>query len=134
MLVESQRMGSESSASELDHDDLHDGNEALDSEVQPVIHDALEDIPLTLQEFSGVNGVEDLHEHENVEEDSEVVAVEIIPHEVSQFSVGRNAKDCIAVEDDSSEHYDLENRLSDDVDGHHGSNNAVFAFLVRRTL
>lgn len=134
MLIQRERVSSERAAAISYHDNLHDSNEALDSEVQPVVEYALEHVPFAFHEFSGIDGVEDLHEHENIEENGEMVAVCVIPLKMVEFTVGRNLENYISVENHHCEHHNLEHGLSDDVHGHHRSENASFGFLIGSTL
>lgn len=66
-------------ASELDDTELNDEGEDQDSHEQRVVEEVLEDVDFLVLELSSVDFIEDLKQHEDVEEDGVVLACLIIP-------------------------------------------------------
>ena len=79
MLVQVKRHGLEGLSSELDAGVLHyEGHQQNDDEKR-VVEEVSEDVELGLLQLPGVNLIEDLHQHEGVEEDAVVFAGLVSP-------------------------------------------------------
>lgn len=67
------------SSSELDHDQLDDDGADQDDDEEWVVEEVLEDVNLRWLQFSGIDFVENLEHHENVEEDGIVLSGFLVP-------------------------------------------------------
>lgn len=70
MLVEGQRHCAHCGTTILDKGGLHEQGADDDEQEETVVEEALEHVELVGAEFARVDLVEDLHEHEGVEDDS----------------------------------------------------------------
>lgn len=74
MLVQVEGNGLEGLSSELDARELHGEGHQENDDKQRVVEEVGEDVELGLLQLPGVDLIEDLHQHEGVEEDAVVLA------------------------------------------------------------
>jgi hypothetical protein len=79
MFFTSKRDGSEGVSSEFDTSQLDENGEDEDDEEERVVEEVLEDVDFRRLKLTGVDLVEDLHQHETVEEDAVVLSAIISP-------------------------------------------------------
>jgi len=70
----------------LDHYDLHDDGNEHDHKEHLILENAIEHVELSLEQLSGVDLIEHLHEHEGLEDKSEVQS--LLGGDVGQLIVG----------------------------------------------
>jgi hypothetical protein len=74
----------------LDHDNLDDDCEENDGQESAVSEDTREDVDLSLEQFSSINLVEDLHENEHLEDES--IVQSLLSRNIVQFFVAPRVK------------------------------------------
>ena len=79
VLLEAELDGLQGLAAVLDHGELDDDGGDHDHQEQLVVEEVLEDVVLVVLQLTGVDLVEDLQQHEDVEEDGVVLAGLVIP-------------------------------------------------------
>lgn len=94
MLLKSERNSTHGGATILNHDDLNGTSSENNCEEEEVIEEAMEDVVLMFTKLTRVDFIEDLHENEGMEDQSEMlelVEVGLVNVEVlfTSFSVSR---------------------------------------------
>lgn len=118
VLVHGKRDEHEGFSSDLDDDDLEDEDTGHDEEEEIVIEEVFKDIKLLLLELTSVEKVEDLQEDKDIEEDTQVLSVGLVPLIHSQAQRTRHAEDLVTFEEYNVQDCDLVDRTEDDASPH----------------
>jgi len=115
-------------ASVLDHTYLDANCGKDDTDEEEVVEESSEYVVLELADLAGVDLVEDLHEDERVEDQSEVSQLIIVVIEGGSFGI-LNAEYFLACEQQNKEHNDLVEGLAGNVAEHNRSDDGVTSWV-----
>lgn len=79
VLVHGERDKHEGFSSDLDDDDLQDEDTSHDEDEEIVIEEVFKDVHLLLLEFTSVEEVEHLQEDKDIEEDTQMLSIGLVP-------------------------------------------------------
>jgi len=118
MLLNSQRWSFDERISEFHNENLNYDGENFYRKEEPIIEESLEHIIFILFEFSAVDFIEDLKEHENLEKQSVMNSFFNIPNAQIISKARWDIKKNRSFEQNNCEDDDLEDSLSEDISPH----------------